>query len=548
MTKAYSYIRFSTKEQLKGDSLRRQTESSEIYLKDHPELTLDTDMNMFDSGFSAYKGKNISHGALGKFLKLAEDGKLAKGSVLLIENIDRLSRLKPMDALRIFDKIIHAGIKIVTLQSGTEYSEESINRIPGQLFMIVGEIQRANQEVERKSFLVGKAWENKRKQAINGDRKMTSKCPDWLELSEDNKEFTINEDAQFSINLIFDKKLEGKGSDKIATEMNQSPYWKPLGRKGKKPSWRKSYVDKLLHNDRRLLGELQFYRLIDDERVPIGEPFMYYPPIIEQDKFDRVQAQIKRNFQLKGFSGGRNGKMNNLFSPIAVCFFCGSPMQFIDKGKPPKGGQYYMCDKEKRGIDGGCISSALIRYDKIEENILTYCKGLDVTDIRPKEEAFVSELARLHDKQQAIEGELLKLEKRLQSFSESIANIVIPSLKRVVEKSAGIDIVKLEKLEKEKKDIIDRIEQINNDGKNTQEQLKNIQELIEKMKNMDDPYRLEIRVNLRNHLRRIIKKIRIRPNSIHMLFYTGASRGIHFNYNEDGSIFIQDALRNTMKK
>jgi|GEM_PF-5511149 len=31
MTKAYSYIRFSTPEQLKGDSLRRQKEASEQY-------------------------------------------------------------------------------------------------------------------------------------------------------------------------------------------------------------------------------------------------------------------------------------------------------------------------------------------------------------------------------------------------------------------------------------------------------------------------------------------------------------------------------------
>lgn len=60
--------------------------------------------------------------------------------------------------------------------------------------------------------------------------------------------------------------------------------------------------------------------------------------------------------------------MSNSLSPIAVCFFCGSPMQLIDKGKPPRGAKYYQCDNDKRGIDGGCMS-VLIRYDKIEENI-----------------------------------------------------------------------------------------------------------------------------------------------------------------------------------
>ena len=375
---------------------------------------------------------------------------------------------------------------------------------------------------------------------------MTSKCPDWLELSKDKKTFTINEDAQFAINLIFDKKLEGKGSEKITKELNQTSYWKPIGRNGKIPSWRKSYIDKLLHNDRRLIGEHQLYRLIDDRREPIGEPIKYYPPIIEQDKFDRVQAQIKRNFLQKGFAGGRNGKMSNLFSPMAVCFFCGSPMQLIDKGKPPKGAQYYICDKEKRSIDGGCISGH-IRYDRIEENILTYCKGLDISDILPKNDDVISELAQLHDQQQAIEGDLGELERAIDRYYDLIKTLN-KSAEKAFSHRISADLVKKDRLIQEKKDIIDRIEQINNDGKHTQVQLNNIQELIEKMEDKEDPQRLEIRINLRNHLRRLIKKIRITSDSIHMLFYTGASRGIHFNYNEDGSIFVLDAHRNTRGK
>ena len=88
MPKAYSYIRFSTPEQIKGDSLRRQTMLSEKYALEH-NLDLDITLNLKDLGVSAYDRSNITKGALGVFLKLIQDGKIAPGSFLLIESLDR---------------------------------------------------------------------------------------------------------------------------------------------------------------------------------------------------------------------------------------------------------------------------------------------------------------------------------------------------------------------------------------------------------------------------------------------------------------------------
>lgn len=51
MTQAYSYIRFSTPEQSKGDSLRRQTEATTRYCEQH-DLCLDTDLSFKDLGKS----------------------------------------------------------------------------------------------------------------------------------------------------------------------------------------------------------------------------------------------------------------------------------------------------------------------------------------------------------------------------------------------------------------------------------------------------------------------------------------------------------------
>src|SRR5262245_16769161 len=77
----YSYTRFSTAEQAKGDSIRRQTALSERYAKEHG-LTLDDTLT--DPGVSAYKGRNVTEGALGRFIKTVESGKVPKASVLLV--------------------------------------------------------------------------------------------------------------------------------------------------------------------------------------------------------------------------------------------------------------------------------------------------------------------------------------------------------------------------------------------------------------------------------------------------------------------------------
>jgi Resolvase, N terminal domain len=88
LPRAYSYIRFSTPQQAKGDSHRRQADKAARYAAEHG-LVLDAELNLTDLGVSAYRGKNAKTGALGVFLRAVEDGTVPRGSFLLIENIDR---------------------------------------------------------------------------------------------------------------------------------------------------------------------------------------------------------------------------------------------------------------------------------------------------------------------------------------------------------------------------------------------------------------------------------------------------------------------------
>lgn len=79
MSTSYSYIRFSTPDQIKGDSLRRQLDASQRYVEQHG-LTLDTTLNMRDLGVSAFRGDNSTSGALGTFITAIDSGQVAPGS------------------------------------------------------------------------------------------------------------------------------------------------------------------------------------------------------------------------------------------------------------------------------------------------------------------------------------------------------------------------------------------------------------------------------------------------------------------------------------
>src|SRR5262245_16854443 len=125
MRRAFSYIRFSTPEQLAGDSLRRQTSLTADYCQRN-KLLLDDSLNLRDLGVSAFRGANADTGALSGFLQAVQAGRVPPGSVLIVENLDRLTRDEVGRALSLFISILDAGIHIVTLKPEVEYTKKSI--------------------------------------------------------------------------------------------------------------------------------------------------------------------------------------------------------------------------------------------------------------------------------------------------------------------------------------------------------------------------------------------------------------------------------------
>jgi DNA invertase Pin-like site-specific DNA recombinase len=165
---AYSYIRFSSKRQEEGDSIRRQSSGAKGWAeanKDKLNVTLDTSLKP-DKGVSAFKSQNADIGRLGEFLKLVERGRVAKGSYLVVESLDRLTRDDIQSALLLILKLLKDGIRIVQLTPvETIYTDKSEAHL---IMLMIVELMRGNSESAMKSKRNGGAWAEKRLAAQEG--------------------------------------------------------------------------------------------------------------------------------------------------------------------------------------------------------------------------------------------------------------------------------------------------------------------------------------------------------------------------------------------
>src|SRR5262245_39849992 len=191
---AFSLLRFSSPKQEHGDSRRRQTALAEEWSGQH-NIPLDKSLWLFDPAVSAFTGKhreNPDRHALAAFLKLVEGEKVPRGSYLLIENLDRLSREHEVPACHLLTGILMAGVKVVQLSPYEMLLTEKSNG--WELMRAVMELSRGHGESAIKSERVGKAWAEKKNAArrgevqparkenrVNGMRVLTHSLPAWLQ-------------------------------------------------------------------------------------------------------------------------------------------------------------------------------------------------------------------------------------------------------------------------------------------------------------------------------------------------------------------------------
>ncbi|MER9865463.1 recombinase family protein [Mesorhizobium sp. M0185] len=175
-----SYARWSSGKQAQGDSLARQTKNAEASCAIHG-LTLDR--QLVDNGVSAFKGGNLDlEASLGQFTADVKAGTIPSDTVLLLENLDRFSRIHPMDAQPVLSELLKTGLTLVTLQDQRVHTYEDYRANFASLMMSLMTLQAAYESSAKLSHRVGEAWKRKAEKAraavaSGGGRVKVAKLP-----------------------------------------------------------------------------------------------------------------------------------------------------------------------------------------------------------------------------------------------------------------------------------------------------------------------------------------------------------------------------------
>jgi DNA invertase Pin-like site-specific DNA recombinase len=307
-SQAYSYIRFSSPQQADSNSIERQTKITAMWCERNGiELNKST---FADLGKSGHKRDDLDNYALGEFIRLVETKKIAAGSYLVVENLDRISREKPIVAVNRFTGLLLAGVKVVQL-TPFEKVYDSDASMP-DLMGAVMEFGRSNSESASKVFRSGSNWLNKRKQAQETKKVMTRQVPGWFEKDNDGKTIlplVVNLKRKAVVLRIFEEAEKGYGTARIATRLNAEkiPTF-PGGGKRHATKWNGPVVYNILTN-RSVVGEFRPCIGTKKNRKPSGIVVQdYFPSVIEVNQFERVQRDLAK--RSKAGRTAREGHVN----------------------------------------------------------------------------------------------------------------------------------------------------------------------------------------------------------------------------------------------
>jgi DNA invertase Pin-like site-specific DNA recombinase len=407
MTAAISYDRWSTGAQGKGDSGRRQSSAAEDYCARNG---LELDSRYIDRGISGWRGKNAAEGDLRRLLDDAESGRIDRGTYLLIENFDRLSRLPLMRALRLFSSLLDLELVIVNLTDERKYTSGSLDDI-GELLTPLVLMSRANEESNRKSAVIRKAKAARRERVRAGlGVKFTRRCPGWLRTSGSGETFEfVPLPARVEIaRRVLEESAAGLGKRAIATRLNRAGIRPFRGNNG----WHHSSVAKLIAND-ALIGNFHPCRMEDGRRTPDGPPIeSYYPAVVPVDLFWRAQAAVERRDHRAAGAKGRG--YSSLFGGLVKCGSCGGSLVYVNKGTPPKGGQYLTCGGASRGL---CNNNTHHPYKAIERGMVGMLTMFDVSKVigKPSE----PDAARVAEIEAQIGGKTAEIGRLVEGFGQA---------------------------------------------------------------------------------------------------------------------------------
>ncbi|SFP66588.1 recombinase family protein [Sphingomonas rubra] len=362
---AIRYHRFSSKRQDRGSTLARQDKATRELCEAKGWTVVET---LEDCGQSAWKGDHLSVGKLGELRKRIDAGLIPAGTVIVVENLDRLSRQDYRTARRWIEDVTDREITVAVCSPALLLDREAMSGSNiGSMIQHLLEANRATAESQRKSTFQRSNLERMTGMIRSGICP-TPRVPAWLK-GVVGEPLTIIDERAAVVQLIYEWSASGMGLQAICQRLNASHEpWSAPGWKTGASQWRIGYVRDIL----RAPAVEGKYVVNGPGRQPTGEVITgYYPRIVDADLVDRARAAIDK----RAGTGGQNAsEAQNYFVGLVTCKHCSGAVGRVKGGK---GYAYLECRNARYGT---CSNRGGMNYAILSKAVVDHLLHLALND------------------------------------------------------------------------------------------------------------------------------------------------------------------------
>ncbi|QIF82683.1 recombinase family protein [Brevundimonas sp. 'scallop'] len=371
---AIVYRRYSSDEQGDGSAqtLDAQLERCQSFAKAQGWTVVEV---LTDEAKSAFTGDHLRADAdLGRFISRLQDGEFAKGTILIADNLSRLSRRPVDEAMAWVHQVTGKGVEI-----GLADTREVFKPNPSlgdflQTAIKFGVSHQASadksDQTRRSKNTLWALAEQRKGKWVN----LAGLLPRWLKRNATCDGWIVDEDMADTIVQIYKWSADGIGVNTIVNMLNARPDLPPFGRqkdyRSGVPAWSRTTVRQYLtspivEGDFRPNTGMFKGRVIHD----------FYPRIVDADTVARARADLKARRKVAGKGAGTG--YTNLFAGITKCGLCGQRASLstsVQKGKPYP---YVRCEGSQ---EGRCTNKGGYAYRAFEATALDTFLDLALDD------------------------------------------------------------------------------------------------------------------------------------------------------------------------
>ncbi|EGU31491.1 recombinase-related protein [Vibrio sp. N418] len=350
--KCVIYRRVSSDEQTKGYGLDRQLELAELLAN---EQDLSIQQIYTDKGKSASKGEHTAKG--GQLRQLYDDiesGVIHSGTILITEDLDRLSRQIASIAMgELTTNLINKGIEVWTFLDGLQkYTQTATFTL--MLALVKQETAYIESAKKKERGLASHA--NKRAMLQNGEAPKIRR-PFWIDLVKD--EYVLNEQGAL-VKTIFELSLQGNGRINIAKQLNEQGI-KPIG-------WKHDSKRKNEWDSNKVSNILRSVSVMGDWHSPKHDQTFkdVFPQVISRNDFHKVQSLARKNPRKL------SKHKISIFQGLLDCPYCGAVYSRRSVVKTDKTYYSYKCSNSQQ-----CAASKQVSESVLDVFVLKYLGDLD---------------------------------------------------------------------------------------------------------------------------------------------------------------------------